>query len=105
MSTAADERWVEAFDREWCVSPNQYIHDDVRYRRRQRIEIDDTGAAGTVNTFSHSLGRVPVGIQIINAVSSAAVAWYRPSTDAAWTATQMSARFDQNNARVLLEVF
>ena len=106
--SAATQRWTSGFDREWQQNHEQFMRDQMASRRSQRIEIADTGTATTVNTVNHALGRVPVGARILNQVTTAGIGpthWYRETGDAEWTATQIYLRFDQSNARILLEVF
>lgn len=103
--SAITQRWLSSIDTPWTPSYEQFAR-DLSTKRRQRIEVADVGTAGTVNTIIHSLGRVPVGVLIINQVTgTGAVNWYRETADAEWTDSAISLRFDNNNARVLLEVF
>lgn len=71
----------------------------------QYIEVEDTGTAGDVIRVLHNLNRVPRGVRIVNIVHTAAVGWYREAGDADWTKREITLRFDESNARVLLEVF
>jgi hypothetical protein len=105
--TAITQRWRTGFGEEWTATYEQFARDRA-VRRRERIEIADTGSVATVNTIRHSLGYVPSGVLIINQVTSPAagtVGWYRETTDSDWTDSTITLRFDNNNARVLLEVF
>jgi len=80
------------------------------------FEIADTGAADSVNTIHHGLGRIPRGLRIVNVAlpsgsAPASPGWYRkdsgnPATDDdPWTTTDMDIRFSHANLRVLVEVF
>lgn len=73
------------------------------------VEVTDTGTAAAVLSIRHGLGRLPRGMKIVNQeVASglgAHVDWFRETGDADWDATFLTARFTQNNAHVLLEVF
>lgn len=71
-----------------------------------RVEIEDTGAADSVNTVRHNLGRIPNKIVIARqeVPSTTPVAWYRNSTDAEWTDIDLTLRFNVANSRVLLEI-
>lgn len=102
--SAATQRFNLGFDREWIPTYEHFARINVT-NRRQRIEIADTGSAGSLNTVSHSIGRSPTGVLIINAVASGGVSWYRATTDADWTDSTINLRFNVANARVLLEVF
>jgi hypothetical protein len=105
--SALTQRWREGFDKQWVPTYEQFAREEVG-RRRERIEVEDTGVINTLVTINHGLGTLPQGVVIINQCTTAAtgpVAWYRKTTDPDWTTTQISMRFNLGNARVLLEVF
>jgi len=80
------------------------------------VEIEDTGAAGSLNEAQHGLARVPRGLRIVNiaipnGVGPVAASWYREDgtdpnvEDDVWTDSLIRVRFSHANLRVLLEVF
>lgn len=81
-------------------------NDPVRLQP-QLIQIEDTGAADSVNTILHQLYRIPRGVRIVNCALASAdeCVWYRLVTDDPWTDSIITLRFRCANARVLLEVF
>ena len=69
------------------------------------VVVWDTGTAGEVVTVGHPLGRVPLGVVVVNSHvdgATAPVGWYRDSGDDAWTETEVSLRFDVTGATVRL---
>lgn len=78
------------------------------YDAPTRVEIADTGTADSLNTVKHLLGRIPKGVLVINQVTptpGGGATWYRLPTDAEWTDSEITLRFDTANSRVLLEIF
>lgn len=65
-------------------------------------------SAGDLVVVRHGLGRVPVGLKVVNGAAvgaSAPIGWYRDEGDPAWTDAFLTVRFDVGGgARVLLEV-
>ncbi len=76
--------------------------------RMQPVLVEHTTIAG-VNTIRHGLGRVPVGMKIVNmdvpSGTGAPCHWYRETGDTAWTNAELSARFSVTASRLLLEVW
>lgn len=106
MSTAATERWISGVDNRWHGDFGTFIRDQSQ-RSPDYQEIADTGAADSLNTVRHGLGRIPRRVTVVNSAVPApggAPGWYRFDTDAEWTATEITLRFDAANARVLLEI-
>lgn len=81
--------------------------DDVLRLQPVLVHVQDTGASDALVTIKHGLGRVPIGIRVINTVlqSAADFAWYRLASDDDWTDTFITLRFRVSNAALLLEVF
>lgn len=76
-----------------------------------RIEVADTGAAGSVNTIHHGLGRLPIGYRLIRVELPAGAGTtqtigtpYAAQNDA-WNLTDIELRFGTANLHVLLEIF
>lgn len=104
--SASTEIWTTERLRRWADSFQRFItqHD---YESPYRVEIADTGLANSLNTVRHELGRVPVGLLVINCSvpANGAPVWFRLDSDDDWTSTTITLRFDVANARVLLEIF
>lgn len=71
------------------------------------VQLDLTTTAA--QTIRHGLGRVPVGIRVVNMAVPAGtgddVRWYREKGDDPWTDELLIVRWSVADARVLLEVF
>ena len=105
--SAATQRWETGVLSRWYATFDHFMR-VFAYEAPVRVEITDTGVADSLNTVKHLLGRIPKGVLIINNVvplPGASATWYRLSTDAEWTDSEITLRFDVDNARVLLEVF
>lgn len=91
----------------WQTGKTHTTPDDSVRLQPQYIEVPDTGTADSLVELNHNLNRIPRGIRIVNAIlgSAATFAWYRLSTDGAWTDRRISFRSRVANARLLLEVF
>lgn len=90
----------------WNTLPLAAYSSDLLRAQAQFLEIVDTGAADSVNTILHGLGRVPRGVRLINQVLGASGVNfpYRLATDDAWTDRKIAIRFPEANAHVLLEI-
>lgn len=73
----------------------------------ERIEISDSGAADSLVTTAHGLGRIPLGYRVVDTelASAGDVSVFRLTADTDWTVRELYLRIRPANSRVLLEVY
>jgi hypothetical protein len=104
------ERWVSQgrlfFSKFGVVSDRNFLA--LEQRLPERLVVEDVGTADAVMSFRHSLGRVPVGLVVVNQVVPSGtdpVAWYRVEGDDAWTAEVVTVRWTVSNASVVVQIW
>lgn len=69
----------------------------VRMGALEVVDLVSGYVAGEVLTVRHGLGRVPRGMVVVNQQGGVApLGWWREAGDAAWTETEVSARWSED---------